>query len=252
MPRPYQKTTGTPEPMPGCCGARLAGSDPPRYCSRKTKDGGRCRFNGHSGNGLVGPCAPNFKHGRGSKYLSVLPPGMMKHFNAKPLREVASCREEIALVDARNSEVLEATRRANPVGSVHSALSRLHVLEQALANDNKGAARRAAKNLGDLLSKVAVAAANWDEVRKNLELRDKLVKTEQGYQKLLSDRIMVEQINNFVRALIIEARMLTEDRKLLNAYVLRVLELGRGAVGAALLPAGEGDAVDAEIVEEEP
>lgn len=61
------KTTGSLQPIPGRCGAKLRYTDPPRYC-KKFPMKGKTRCERDGGKNRTGPDNPAFRHGMRSKY----------------------------------------------------------------------------------------------------------------------------------------------------------------------------------------
>jgi len=243
---PNKQDRGSADPTPGRCGAKLRNSDPPRYCCvHPIKGSNRCRR--HGGKSLVGPASKNWKTGRASKYSAVLPQGLREHFDLSKLEEAASCREELALVDARTAEVLSNITAGKPTGVTISFRAALGVVLMELDRENLQGVKRGYEALAAIVEQQALINNAWDEVHRLLATRAKLSQAELAWQKLLSERILIEHIDAFIQALIAEAKSLTDDKQKLSAYVRRVQELGSGAIGHSLLP----DTVDAEIVEGE-
>lgn len=244
MPKPRAKTTGSDAPLPGRCGARLAGSNPPRYCTRKPPPGQkRCTRNGHNGGGLVGPANGNFKHGRTpSKYMGVLPPGVTRHLQ-EASDKIASSREEIALIDARIAQLLARLRDHDPQQGAAQARQMLRELLVAQRDPaRQGDAAQLADDLESLLGTFMQETMTWAEVGRNLELRARLSAGEIKWQQLMADKVLVGQLDAFMRAIAMKVTMLTEDRKKISAFVREVATLARGAAPQLV------DAVDVEVV----
>lgn len=71
IPNPKQ-TRGSSEPVVDRCGAKLSGTNPPRYCTRRpVKDRNRCRI--HGGAVPRGKAHPHYKDGKRSRYEQHLP-----------------------------------------------------------------------------------------------------------------------------------------------------------------------------------
>lgn len=179
------------------------------------------------------------------KYGGVIPPELFKHLRSVSVADVASSREEIALLDARTSELLE-TLENKDMASVSSRLVDVASLLRRMATSKKNAKvsgetlqavlLERVNELDAALTDVMSANATWDEIRRNLDSRTKTVSTEIRYQQMLSDRIMVEQLDAFVRALIVHARELTDDPKKLMLYTERVMISSRAVLGDAIEP----------------
>lgn len=83
------------------CGAKTRAGG---LCKRAPMANGRCRL--HGGLTPSGVAAPSFRHGRYSKYL---PGGLLERYRtALGDQELLGLRDEIALVDARLQELVEA------------------------------------------------------------------------------------------------------------------------------------------------
>ncbi len=232
------------EPIPGRCGSRKrrkrgTPKDAPfDYCeSDKVMENGRCRL--HGGKALRGLAHPSTTHGMSSKY-KIIPAALQKHLMSSSLVDVASSREEIALVDARTSQLLEGIDERDPK-RVAGSITRLHARLSVALKVSKETAptveqlRSMVDELGEAIASQASIAAAWDEVRANLDTRTKLTTAEIRYQQMLSDRIVVEQIEQFIRAMIVAARELFgDDRKKLNAFAERVMQHGTNVIGAAV------------------
>jgi len=232
--RDNDKPRGTLEPIEGRCGARIKHEEgqPQRYCSAYPSVGRkRCKF--HGGASLTGPAHGRYKDGRHSKYIAVIPERLRRHLDAVTVDDVASNRQEIGIVDARTSELLENLDNLNTAQLNDSVREAMVDLSEAIESGNPAEQRAALVRMDELLSSVQIVAGVWKEVRENLTTRDKLARTEIQYQKLLSESVLIENINTFIRALITEAKSLPVEKKVLSEYTLRVLDLAQGVGGGA-------------------
>src|SRR5215813_2753544 len=92
-----ESSRGSPEPVPGKCGRKLRGTDPPRYCLREPLAGRTaCRL--HGSRSLMGIASRRLKGGRFSKYM---PKGGLKraYERAASDRELISLRDDLALIE---------------------------------------------------------------------------------------------------------------------------------------------------------
>lgn len=238
-----QKTTGSTEPMPGRCGARLSRTNPPRYCMMRTSDGGRCSQLGHDGGKLIGSANGNFKHGRNSKFLSVLPPRLAKHFDLEGAKKATSSVKHIALVDARVCEVLENIQDADPTGVVRGAQQSIALLKLSLDDGNIDSAKASAEALEAMMTAQMATLTGWDELHRLFDSRVKLSRDYRDWAKLQSERIMLQHLDSFLAALVGEARLLSDDPQRVSIYVQRVRALASGIAGLA------GDTIEGEVVE---
>lgn len=229
------------------CGARKRDGKP---CKSKCVVGSsRCRM--HGGHAPRGPLSSNYRNGRTSKYMGVLPPDLADKLDTSRVKDIISGRAEIQLLDARTAQILEDIRNLDPTGQIKGAQLALISIKSAVTRGDFDDANEFVEKLMKILDKQKIVAAGWEEIRKTLDMRDKLAKTEIAHQKLLSEKIQVEQVDAFMRAVIAEVRTLTDDQKKLQIFANRVIIAGRGTIGPALgLPSGlESDTVEAEIVE---
>lgn len=167
-------------------------------------ENGRCRM--HGGATPAGIASPNYKHGRYSKYLSL---NLAKKLEeAVSDAELLSIREDIALVDSHNQELLEKIRREEPSARWPLVLTKFKAVKAASPGGSK-------KYTTALLELEAVIDAGyndfiaWQEIIVNLEARRKLVESEEkrlvAMQQMLSIPIlmnitsrMTETINKYV------------------------------------------------------
>ena len=189
-------TRGSPEPLPGKCGAKLAGTDPARYCKRAPLRG-RTRCRKHGGKSPTGPASPHWKHGRRSRYSKVLPQGAMLrgYLDTIQTAELRSLREQIGLATGLEEECV--TRLAAGVGSF-TAWKRARdlgdALEAALRKKDDAAAGAALRELLPVLrtgGSEADAAADLAEV---LELGRRLRDTESKMAFRIAGAVTVDQL----------------------------------------------------------
>src|SRR4051812_28697546 len=97
------ETLYTPD-HPMQCGAKTRNGAP---CRTRPMPNGRCRM--HGGKSLSGPASPTFTTGRHSKYL---PARLLARYQEMTQdAELLALRDEIALIDARISDVLQRVER---------------------------------------------------------------------------------------------------------------------------------------------
>jgi hypothetical protein len=152
----------------------------------------RCRF--HGGKTRIGPGSGTFSTGKFSKFL---PSRMAADFNAAmgdP--ELVSLRKEIATVDAR---IIDLFKRVDTgeAGSIWEELQASWVrLQHAQTRANADTYKIAFDDHGRLVNKGGQDTAAWVEVCKHIDLRRKLVDSEQrrialAHESLTSDRAMM-------------------------------------------------------------
>jgi hypothetical protein len=169
--------------------------------------------------------------------------------------------EELKILDARVAQVLGEVKEHNIVRTSKDARRSLKDLRKALTSNDWQEASSAATDIEAFISEAAAVASGWDEIRATLETRDKLARTEIQLQRMLAEKVMLDQIDMFIKALVMSARELTEDRAKLTAYVMRVNEAAGNLLGNPLLalsasldasetPENENDVVDVEVEED--
>jgi hypothetical protein len=172
------KVRGSAEPIPGKCGARLRGSDPPRYCTQwPARGASRCRQCG--GASRRGPESSRYKTGEYSRYLKSIPRKMRQSFEAaQKSPSLRSTRAEIALTEARVDELL-GRLDASPLPSWKQLLAAVKKIGLTRSQDDYDAAL---VELFDLIRAGAGAVGNhektWRELRELFQERGQLVKIE--------------------------------------------------------------------------
>lgn len=148
----------------------------------------------HGGKSPIGPGLPQFKTGR---YSAFLPSRMAADFDAAmgdP--ELVSLRKEIATVDAR---IIDLYRRVDK-GEAGTIWEELHEawasLERAQARAEAGAYQTAFDHVKRIVAKGFNDTAAWAEVCNQIDLRRKLVDSEQrrltlAHESLTQDRAMM-------------------------------------------------------------
>lgn len=107
------------EPMPGRCGAKRKGSNPPHYCEAYPVRGsgvttGRPRCKVHGGLTPSGSASPHWVHGRFSKETALAGGKLAEHFASHANDpEYVSVRPELALIRTRLSELVERAKNGN-------------------------------------------------------------------------------------------------------------------------------------------
>lgn len=180
-----------------------------------------------------------------SKYDSVAPAAIRKLLDPRAIANAASCADELLLIDARTAEVLQDIDAANPTGTLRDTALVLSTLRDAIDAEDKEGQVRLWGMLEHLLGETAAVQTGWQEIHKLLDTRAKLSRAELGWQEFLSKKVVIQQLDVFIRALISQARMLTDDRQRLSAYALAVFRLGEGVIGKGLM-AELPDVIDVE------
>jgi ribosomal protein S15P/S13E len=148
---------------------------------------GRCRF--HGGRSLSGPAAPQFKHGRYSKYLPTRLLSKYKEAMADP--DVLSLRSEIAVVDSRLQEVLERVYSGES-GYMWKQLG--EVVQQLLSSRNDPEAMSGhINNLIAIVRRGNSDTAAWNEARNVIDQRRRLVEAERRRMVEAQQMLSTEQ-----------------------------------------------------------
>ncbi len=203
-------------------------------CGAKTRSGGRCKRAGtgvggrckfHGGATPVGPAAASWKHGRHSKHL---PQQLLERYlaaSADP--DLTSLRDEVALIDVRISQLLEALGETGNLRLWKDARTKLDAFKAAGAKKKVGVgeARTALQELDDLIDAGLSAAATWDELRETLDLRRKMAESETKRLKDLQQMITVQQALAVIALVVTEVKKHVTDRAALAAITAQVVRV---------------------------
>lgn len=195
---------------------------------------GRCRM--HGGASLAGPAHPNFKTGRHSKYLKLRLGERYADAISDP--RLLGLRDEVALVDVRIAELLEAIGETGNTRLWKKARADFDAFQAAAGKGKDGVAiaRQTLDALDRTLTEGLSTAATWDELAERLDLRRRLVEAETKRQKDLFQMISVDQAVRLMAQLIDEVKARVKDPELLSALsqqFLRIVGAGHGAASGA-------------------
>jgi exonuclease VII small subunit len=254
--------------MAGCCGAKLRGSDPPRYCTKPPKNGAkRCRL--HGADSISGPLHPRWKTGATSKFFKNLP---------KPLAELASeayedpellsIRDKTALFEARWQMLmrrLESGESGSLILNLNAALGNLQRANEvvresraALASGDEDSAERQAaierlnkakKDSEDSLQTIfaLIRSAGKDESAWQ-ELEDFTFRVTSLQKAEFSRLVTMKQVMTLSEAMEIFHGLLSEIREVVTDPKVRI-DLGirlqrllnRAAAAAGNLPSPQAN-----------
>ena len=209
------------------CGAKTRKGTP---CQRSPMSNGRCYL--HGGASLSGIASPRFKHGRYSKYL---PPHLKARYQeALDDGELLALRDEIAVVNARISEIMDQLSRSEG-GQLWLALQQnwAEFSTARSAGDNTGAAS-ALIEIGQAIQRGATQQAIWAELLGVFEQRRRLVESERKRLVEMQQTITVERAMLLVGALQQIVRSHVSDRDTLAGIANDIRRL----VNADTLPSG--------------
>ena len=174
-----------------------------QQCRRRAVTGKRvCTV--HGGLTPGGIASPNFKTGRYSKYL---PQRLLERYQqAAQDPELLALREDIALLDARISELLSQVDSGES-GKRWQELVRLRgeVLGVAQAGD-RDQFRQVLQKLLETINQGASDFETWSEIVELLDQRRRLVETEQRRLVAMQQMITTEQAMTLVTALATSVR----------------------------------------------
>lgn len=143
----------------------------------------------HGGSSLRGVAHPNYKHGRHSKYL---PSRLLERYEASASDpEILDLTAEIALVDARSSDVLSRVD-AGESGRLWRALGA--VRREFLAARGREDQQGMADALAEILNLIGRGGADfeaWAEIVDLLERRRRLVDSEQKRRIAMHESVQV-------------------------------------------------------------
>ena len=187
---------------PNRCGAKKRDGT---SCQRWAMSNGRCRL--HGGKSLRGVDAPSFKTGKYSKYM---PPEFARRvWKLSQDPDIIVLREDIALLEARLSQLLERIEGTNlkqaweEAGQHYQNFStatwRLSALREAGASKalmDQWEVRRAEsyRLLGEVLEKGVGDAKLWKQISNLLERKRRLVESERRRLVDLKQMMTAEQI----------------------------------------------------------
>lgn len=178
---------GSPEPMPGRCGAKR--TQGPGYCTRRPMPNGRCYM--HNGAALKGALAPGFKHGGYSKYMKLHL--AQTYLETRDDPELLSLREDVALVTNRINELLERVQSGES-GAAWKQIARLWKdFQRFRAAGNVPKMQEALELLNEPLAQGFADHAAWEELGLQLDRRARLADQEQRRLEKMQATLTVEE-----------------------------------------------------------
>jgi hypothetical protein len=156
-------------------------------CRRPPEPGRQtCRF--HGGTQPVGPASPHWKHGMHSRFL---PTRYLASFEAAlDDPELISVRNQIALLDAREMELIQQLSAGEAGYNWRAAKAALRRLGKAKARSG----HPAFKTLAKLIDNGAADERRWTELRENAESRRRLANTERQRLEWMGAYLTVEEL----------------------------------------------------------
>ncbi len=233
-PWPQNPNKGSPEPIPGRCGAKLhytGGVD--RFCEQyPVHERTRCRI--HGGSTLVGPMSPRFKNGLYAKRLKF---GLLdKVIEASNDPNFLSVRQEAEVLQARALTLLEQID--TPEGEILWSKLEECWLQLQLLRENPEAFQETMNEVGRIIREGSSQRDKWREFRdlvkeiKDLKSHEHTRLVETGYL------VQADEALGVVKALLEIMRANVKDRTALrNIHKGAELLLLRGGMKKAIQPA---------------
>ena len=191
------------------CGAKTKSGKP---CVKDPMQNGRCYW--HGGPTPKGIASPNFKHGRYSKSI----PERLSERYQESIKdpEILALREEVALTDARLTDLLSRVDTGESGVLWKTAQSVFFDFRSANASGDQDKMTVALTELNRILNLGVDDYKAWDEVGKTLEQRRKLVESERKRLVDMEQMITVERTMVLLSAVISVIRDNVTDRKTLR------------------------------------
>lgn len=212
------------------CGAKLKslGTHGDGTCHRAPMANGRCYF--HGGATPAGIASANFKTGKYSKYLSLLPADWAPHFHPDNPR-IVELIEELALTDSNIAALvvqLQAGAAAAPKWEEACAAKDRF----KRARDTKDLTAMAAQfdQLDALLTMGASRERTTDKLFERVALRSKLVAVESKRRKDEHEMVDRAEFGRFAKAILLAVAARVDDptvRGQIQEDVLRVLAISQ-------------------------
>lgn len=247
-----QKTTGSPEPIPGRCGAKLKYTDPPRYC-KKWPLNGRRRCHRCGGRSKVGPDAPRFKDGRTSKYAYLTPHTFQALQTAvADERALMDLTDDIGLLEVcKQDAALDWTVGATAEGWKRIGATVRRLVKAREAGDDK-AVDEAIERLATL-AKLGDRAGARDALAETIERKGKLVTARQRLQiagesliPAMRVGLVLSGVAQLIKEFVPDVEKQAEFRRRFVGFLGPRLLASSGAKRGILVdPAGSGPGRDA-------
>lgn len=203
------------------CGAKCRDGS---ACTQRAMPNGRCRM--HGGKSLAGIASPTLTTGRYSKYL---PTRLLERYEtAQNDRELLAMGQEIALIDARLSDVLTRVDHGDSAelwNDLHEA-----VKAARLTGELDDVERLVARGIEDWTA--------WGEIGKLIDRRRALVESERKRLVDLQQMLTTNEAVLLITRVIDIVRRHVTDRAALSAIGVELAGLVNADGGRRLEPAG--------------
>lgn len=168
----------------------------------------------HGGKSLKGLASPNYKTGRWSKYA---PSRLLaKYDEARSDSELLSMREEIALLDARLSDLLQRvdTGEAGSLWKQAKAIFLEFTAWREQGNTDEMA--KSLEKLKDVITQGNADYAAWGEIESILQQRRLMSESEQKRLIAMQSMVSAERATIFVFKILDILKRNIQDRKILS------------------------------------
>jgi hypothetical protein len=180
-----------------CAAHTTKGGEHCRCRKTKTMGNGRCRH--HGGKTPTGKDAGSYKHGR---YSKALPDRLAERYEeVRADEDLTTLREEIALIDSRIFEVLEALDAKDSArlwGDIETEFTKMRTAWAAEDMDEAGARLR---QLSKLIEEGATQRSKWEEVVGLVDRKRKLVESKRRREKALQAYVPLERFQILLSAI---------------------------------------------------
>jgi hypothetical protein len=212
------------------CGAKTRSGAP---CRRSPAEGRtRCRL--HGGATLAGPAHPRWRDGRHSKFVQGA--FLEAYERARRDPDLLSLADELALVDARASELLDALGDGGSPADLWRALdAECRNLERAIAKGDAPAQRTAVAAILALRDQGRRTAATWGELDRLIERRRRVAETERRRIEAAQATVTVGELATIVAVLLADAKVAIGD----PVVFTRVASVWRARLGTVIGPGKE-------------
>lgn len=182
-------------------------------CQRPAMHGSTVCYH-HGGKSRKGIAHPSFKDGR---YSKALPSAMLeKYHEAVNDPELLNMRHDIALVDARLSELLKRSEAGESRTLWQQARNANDSIRQAMDNENWPAMESAVRDLDRLVGEGLADHEVWHEIGDLIDQRRKLVESEQKRLVAMKQLITSQQAMTLIAALAAIVKKRVTDPRVLS------------------------------------
>lgn len=193
-----------------------------------------CRH--HGGKSPQGAASSRFKDGRWSRYL---PERLAERYQqAASDSELLSLREDVVLLDARLSELIERAGTGESAQAWVRVQKAMKGLQKVEAGGNPDKKREARFELEDAIERGGADIEVWAEIGDHLERRRKLTESERKRLIDMEQMVRADQAMALVAAVVASVRKHVEEPRVLANISADITALvytdGAGGVSGAL------------------